>query len=267
MNFEDAIGNRHPRAEESARIVSLVPSLTELVIDLELDEQLVGRTGFCIHPRTVVKKIAKVGGTKDVNFDALKALAPTHVLVNIDENTRETYESLQKFVPHVIVTHPETPQDNTALYALVGGIFNREAQARRLAGAFERALQRLKALPEVEPRKVLYLIWRDPWMTVTPETYIARMLKLINWETVPSSADARYPEIDLAEQASASDLILLSSEPYPFRDKHLDEVRALSNGVHTMIVDGEMLSWYGSRAIPGLQYLATLATDERGSLH
>ena len=113
------------------RIVSLVPSLTELLCDLGLAPQLVGRTGFCIHPRETVRAIPKVGGTKSVNLARLRELAPTHVIVNIDENEKPTVEEIARFVPHVVVTHPLHPRDNLALYRLLGGIFHRDARGER----------------------------------------------------------------------------------------------------------------------------------------
>jgi ABC-type hemin transport system substrate-binding protein len=119
----DAAGQPHPRADASARIVSLVPSLTELLFDLGLGERVVGRTGFCVHPRAALRTVPKVGGTKDVKLERIRELAPTHVLVNMDENRRETVDALAAFVPHIVVTHPNTPQDNLNLFGLLGGLF------------------------------------------------------------------------------------------------------------------------------------------------
>ena len=131
----DALGVEHVPAGAGARIVSLVPSLTELLFALGLGAQVVGRTGFCIHPRTAVRTVPKVGGTKDVDLDRLRALAPTHVIVNVDENTRACEQALRAFVPHVIVTHPNAPEDNRALYALLGGVFDRGGGALGLCDA------------------------------------------------------------------------------------------------------------------------------------
>ncbi|MGE0335515.1 MAG: helical backbone metal receptor [Gammaproteobacteria bacterium] len=249
----DAVGARHAVAGADARIVCLVPSITELVIDLGLRKHLVGRTGFCIHPRDALRGIPKVGGTKDVNLDRIRALAPTHVIVNVDENTRETAEALADLVPHVIVTHPLAPADNFALYRLLGGIFGAEARAENLCAELTEALAGVRAGPV---RRVLYLIWKDPWMTVGNDTYISRTLALFGWRTQPAAHPDRYPEVNLAEQAREVDLVLLSSEPYPFRPKHLSAVRAACGGPPVRLIDGEMTSWYGSRAISGLRYLA-----------
>jgi ABC-type Fe3+-hydroxamate transport system substrate-binding protein len=255
----DALGIEHSPAGGDARIVSLVPSITELVCDLGLAPRLVGRTGFCVHPRATLKAIPKVGGTKDVDLDALRALRATHVIVNVDENRKETVDAIAGFVPHVIVTHPLAPRDNPVLYDLIGGIFGREREAEQLRLRFEVAHAAAKiAAAGFAPQRVLYLIWRDPWMTVSRDTYIARTLALVNWETVPEHATARYPEVALDERTLGGvDLVLASSEPYMFRERHVAELAAMPAlaGKRVALIDGEMTSWYGSRAIAGLVYL------------
>jgi ABC-type Fe3+-hydroxamate transport system substrate-binding protein len=236
------------------RIVCLVPSITELLCDLGLADQLVGRTGFCVHPWETVRRIPKVGGTKDVKLDRVRELAPTHVVVNVDENLKEDAEALAEFVPHVVVTHPQAPRDNLGLYRQMGEAFGREREAERLCAEFERAYERATAGVGQE-RRVLYLIWRDPWMTIAPETYIAQTLALFNWRT-PPLAGGRYPEVDLADFFGKVDRVLLSSEPFHFKESHIVEVEELLPGAEVSLIDGEMTSWYGSRAIAGLDYLA-----------
>src|ERR1700744_1349634 len=140
----------------AARIVCLVPSITELLCDLGLSERPVGRTGFCIHPWETVRTIPKVGGTKDVLMDRVRELKPTHVVVNVDENLKEDAETLAGFVPNVVVTHPQEPRDNLALYRQMGETFGRQAEAERLCGEFERAFARATSDPR-EERHVLYL--------------------------------------------------------------------------------------------------------------
>ena len=255
----DAVGTRHAPARREARIVSLVPSITELVCDLGLAAQLVGRTGFCVHPRELVRRIPKVGGTKDVDLDKLRALRATHVILNIDENRDEDARAIAGFVPELIVTHPLAPLDNPALYRLIGGIFGREDEAEALCGEFEAAYAALQsAAGRFTPDRVLYLIWRDPWMTVSRDTYVSRMLALVKWETVPEQCSARYPEIRLDSAVlDEAGPVLLSSEPYPFRERHIAELRAhpLLAQKKIALIDGEMTAWYGSRAIEGLRYL------------
>lgn len=257
--FTDAIGQRFAAAPD-ARIVSLVPSITETLIDLGLRDRLVGRTGFCIHPREAVRDIAKVGGTKDVRLDAVRALRPTHVIVNIDENEAPTVQALREFVPQVVVTHPNAPADNLALYRLLGGLFGRSEAALALCARLQ---AQLEAIGRVDwPRQtVLYLIWKDPWMTVAADTYIAGTLAAVGWR-VPHGAGgpagaARYPRLpDLDEAVAQVDRVLLSTEPFSFRDSHVQELRRRFTGKEVELIDGEWTSWYGSRAITGLDRLA-----------
>ena len=229
-----------------------MPSITELVCELGLANQLVGRTGFCIHPKETLRKIAKVGGTKSVNLKKIRELAPTHVIVNMDENKKETADALAQFVPNVIVTHPLAPLDNLALYRQIGTAFSKEREAEDLCSRFELAYQESKE-QKFPQRKVLYLIWKDPWMTVSRDTYVSRMLELFGLKTLPEASESRYPK--LKDLDVGADMILLSTEPYRFGEKHRKELeQQLKLPVH--LIDGEMTSWYGPRAIAGLRYLA-----------
>lgn len=276
--WTDAGGQVHEAASGDVRIASLVPSITELLFDLGLADQLVARTGFCIHPEPAVRAVAKVGGTKDVKLDRLRARAPTHVVVNIDENRRETVDEIRTFVPHVIVTHPCAPEDNFALYRLLGCIFGRRPQAEALVGQLRGELDAIQA--QTWPaRRVLYAIWQDPWMTVSRATYISRMLALVNWATWPDDADTsdtpaacvdgdcsrpnapgeRYPTFRWSDALVRElDAVLLSTEPYRFTEDHADALER-QIGKPVLLVDGEMLSWYGSRAVAGARYLRSLA--------
>lgn len=252
----DALGHQHHPAS-APRIVSLVPSITELLCELGLARYLVGRTGFCIHPRALVEAIPKVGGTKDVNIDKIRGLAPTHLVVNIDENEKPTVEQLAQWVPHIVVTHPLVPRDNLALARLMGGIFGAEEAAARWCAAFEQEYAALRALPPAPPRTVLYCIWQDPWMSVSRDTYIAAMLAEIGWH-VPVLDGARYPRFAWSDALVGQlDAVLLSTEPYRFTEAHADALEK-QLGISVFLVDGEMMSWYGSRALAGLRYLRTL---------
>ncbi|MFZ6779430.1 helical backbone metal receptor [Undibacterium sp. Ji83W] len=246
-------------AAAEPRIVSLVPSITELLCELGLSSSLVGRTGFCIHPKSVVQTIPKIGGTKDVNIEKIRKLAPSHLIVNIDENEKPTVEALAKFIPHVIVTHPLEPRDNLALYQLLGGIFGVQERAQDLCARFETAYAALDHIP-TSAQQVVYCIWQDPWMTVSRDTYIAAMLALIGWQTwSPPDTNLRYPAFQWPSALQHPiDRVLLSTEPYRFTESHVDALEK-QLGVPVQLVDGEMLSWYGSRAIAGLQYLKQLA--------
>jgi hypothetical protein len=259
-------------ASMNFRIASLVPSVTELVVALGLRHHLVARTGFCIHPAPALRDVPKVGGTKDVNVPKLRRLAPTHVIVNVDENRLETVEELRAFVPHVIVTHPCAPEDNHALVDQLADAFASAAGiAARAHALHERLALELAATTPAgrAVQRVLYLIWRNPWMTVARDTYISRMLARVNWQTEPAGEGgphgaARYPALQGDEPWLAGiDRLLLSSEPYRFTQAHCAEAAALAPGARVQLVDGELLSWYGPRAVDGLRYLRELADDVR----
>jgi ABC-type Fe3+-hydroxamate transport system substrate-binding protein len=245
------------------RIVSLVPSLTELLFDLGLGDHVVGRTAFCVHPKERVKRVRSVGGTKTINIRKLRALAPTHVVVNIDETPLSLAEELANEGVEVVVTHPVEVADNPGLYRLIGGLFRAEAAAESLVQQFRQAyaaaVDEARGMPS---RRVLYLIWKDPWMTVSRDTYVSRMLALVNWQTAPAEADRRYPTVALDEALlDTVDRVLFASEPFPFKDRHIEAFRAEypRHAAKAVAIDGELVSWYGSRAIAGLGYITALA--------
>ena len=250
------------------RIASLVPSITELLVALGLGDALVARTGFCIRPGNALREVPKIGGTKDVNIAKLRRLAPSHVIVNIDENRRETVDALREFVPHIIVTHPQAPADNFVLLEQMNESFGDQSGVSQrcadLAAELRQALSRCRETAWPGER-VLYLIWREPWMTVARNTYIARMLAEVGWKTRPAvdgldAGATRYPVL-AGDELWLADIerVLLSSEPYRFDAAHVQLAQALCPGAKVQLVDGELLSWYGPRAAAGLDYLRTLA--------
>ena len=263
MSLIDAVGTRHAPAPD-ARIVSLVPSLTELLFDLGLGPQVVGRTGWCIHPSPEVRKVKALGGPKRINLRKFAALSPTHAVLNIDENPKEMSAAIARLGVRPVVTHPNSPEDNLALYRLFGGLFGRAREAEILAERFAQASARLsRAAKNLPPRKVLYLIWMNPWMTVSAETYIARLLAAANWTTLGHDPSRRYPSLELeARRVAEADLILFSTEPFPFQERHIEDfVRAFPGAAGKChLVSGDLLSWYGSRAISGLDYVRELAS-------
>jgi len=249
------------------RIASLVPSATETLAALGLGPFLVARTGFCIHPAVALRDVPKVGGTKDVNLAKLRRLAPTHVIVNVDENRRETADALQAFVPEVIVTHPSRPEDNLALFEQLRAAFADQPGVNERAGAlsaeFSAALARCRA--QAWPgENVLYLIWREPWMTVARDTYISTLLAEAHWRTWPDvlggeHGAGRYPALAGDEAwLRQIDRVLLSSEPYRFGAQHIAQAQALCPQARVQLVDGELLSWWGARGAAGLDYLREL---------
>ncbi len=256
----DAIGVHHQSVSSEARIVSVVPCITELLFELGLGENVVGRTGFCFHPKAAVKNVPKVGGTKDFDPDKLRALAPTHLIVNVDENPRELVEAVAEFIPHVIVTHPMGPLDNIELYRLLGSIFHRQREADELQSRFEEAYREaIETTRDLPREQVLYVIWKNPWMTISRDTYIARTLASVGWDQIEMDGDARYPEINIATMLDRVGRVLLSSEPYAFRPRDVADVEAMATSAGATavsLIDAEMTSWYGSRAIAGMRYLA-----------
>jgi ABC-type Fe3+-hydroxamate transport system substrate-binding protein len=263
--WKDDYGNLHSAvpAGQAIRIVSLVPSLTELICDLGLRENLVGRTGFCVHPKESLRDVTKIGGTKDVNIEKIRALGVTHLIVNIDENEKPTVEKLAEFIPNIIVTHPIAPRDNLRIFRLFGHVFNASPHAEILCQQLEQTLVQVQAQAHVNSpaKKVLYCIWKDPWMTVSRDTYIANMLALRGWQQWQAPNPARYPAFDWNDPSlSDVDLVLLSSEPYRFLPEHAHALSA-EIGKPVLWVDGEMLSWYGSRSISGVEYLTKLVIN------
>ena len=268
IRIHDALGVQHfPLSNPAnARIACLVPSITETLFALGLGAQVVARTGFCIHPEPGVRDVPKVGGTKDVNVSKLLALEPTHVIVNIDENRKATVDQLRKMIPHVIVTHPLLPEDNVALFRLLGHAFAADEAALGLARELADALALARSVgASMPPETVLYAIWKNPWMTVSRDTYVSAMLATVGWKTLPIQAEKRYPEVALNDPVwQDAERILLSSEPYSFGDEHIAELRdGMGLTQPVQLIDGEMVSWYGVRAIAGLRYLANL----RDNLH
>jgi ABC-type Fe3+-hydroxamate transport system substrate-binding protein len=258
----DAVGTPHDTAGADARIVCVVPSITELLFELGLGAQVVGRTGFCFHPKAAVKSVPKVGGTKDFDLEKIRALEPTHLIVNVDENPRERVEAAAKFVPDVIVTHPLSPLDNIDLDRLLGAIFARQSEADELAARFDRVYRNaVEATCHLASERVLYVIWKNPWMTISRDTYIARTLAAVGWNQIEVDSDARYPDVDIESLLGSVDRVLLSSEPYAFRPKDVAGMESMVSGgarPAVSLIDAEMTSWYGSRAIAGMKYLARL---------
>ena len=265
FSLVDAAGTVHAPAGRDARIACLVPSITELVAALGLGERLVARTQFCIHPAEQLRSVAAVGGTKKVNLAKLRGLAPTHAILNVEENTREMEAAIREFVPHVIVTYPKRPEDNPPLYRLLGGIFGKDAEAEALSAGFAAAHRRLLAAASTLPaRRILYFIWKDPWMGISRDTYIANMLALVNWRVLGHRDGLDYPELALTpELLQEAELLLFSTEPYAFTPGDLDAFARDHDcpRAKLRIIDGEYASWYGPRAIAGLDYLGEFARE------
>ena len=244
----------HSISEKQMRIISTVPSITELLSDLDLEDKVVGITKFCIHPRTWYKTKSRIGGTKNLNISKIKELQPDLVIANKEENVREQIESIQTF-SRVHITDVQTLEDNVHLIRSIGKITGTQNQALKLESDFYRCLQSLNA---ENKKTVLYLIWNEPMMTIGHDTYIHDVLKQCGFLNV-SAHKRRYPTISLEEiRQLKPDLILLSSEPFPFSHKHTIAFEQSFPNSKVKLVDGEAFSWYGSRFIKKIKYLQQL---------
>ena len=223
------------------KVVSLVPSITETLFDLGLtSDEIVGRTKFCIHPKELVKDVEIIGGTKNLNIEKIKALKPDLIIANKEENVKEQVEELMKDFK-VLVTNVETLEDNYYLIKQFGHLFGKEEKAQFLNIKTYEVFD----IPKREKKlKVAYLIWKDPYMTVGGDTFISRILEELGFENLFKN-QKRYPEVQL-EDLKEADLIFLSSEPFPFKEKDIAEIQNICVNQKIMIVDGEAFSWYGS---------------------
>jgi iron complex transport system substrate-binding protein len=249
------------------RIVSLCPSLTELVFDLGRGSDLVGRTKFCIHPAGLVDAIEKVGGTKNPKIDRIVELAPDIVLLNEEENRLEDAAALDRAAVRCHVSFPKTAYETAAMVRSIGDALGRRAPAESIAADIEHRSDRVRsAAVGLAPVSFAYLIWRDPLMTVSGDTFVDALLGLAGGRNVFASLGARYPEITAADLTSANaDLVLLSTEPFPFAPRHADELAAATGLPRDRfhIVDGELLSWHGSRTPRGIDYAESVIAHAR----
>mgnify|MGYP003941179621 CR=1 FL=1 len=235
------------------RIVSLVPSQTELLYDLGLEEEVVGATKFCVHPGHWFRNKTRVGGTKDVHLDRIEALQPDLILANKEENVREQIEALAASYP-VWVSDVRTVTQALEMIREVGMLTGRAEKANELTERIDAGFARLTGI--ARPKRVAYLIWRKPWMSIGRDTFIHDVLTRLGWEHVFADRE-RYPSFTAEELAARKpDLILLSSEPFPFGEKHIAELKAVAPKAEVRLADGEMFSWYGSRMLKAADYLA-----------
>ncbi|WP_316807230.1 helical backbone metal receptor [Pedobacter agri] len=253
-SFTDQMGNEILINFPPKRIVSIVPSQTELLFDLGLDQEIVGLTKFCIHPIEKFAARTKVGGTKKLNIDLIKDLKPDLIIGNKEENTQSDIEELAEHFP-VWMSDIFTLNDAMKTITQIGELVDREPEAGYLNHLISAGFNDLKtlALQNQIDKKVAYLIWRKPYMAAGKNTFIDDVL-LVNGMTNVIHHE-RYPTITLEKLKYLNpQLILLSSEPYPFAEKHIEEIQKAIPNVSIKLVDGEMFSWYGSRLVKAVQY-------------
>ncbi len=241
------------------RIVSLVPSQTELLVDLGLENSIVGVTKFCVHPTNLRKQKKIVGGTKQVHYDKIRALKPDIILCNKEENTKEMVEVLTKIAP-VHVSDIYTIADTITLMKQYGILFTVEKKATEIVTQLTQVVADFKnEISDVAPVKVAYFIWRNPWMVAGDNTIINHLLSLNKFDNVFGRL-LRYPEVDIEtlDALYNPDFIFLSSEPYPFKEIHIAELKKVLPNVKIILVDGEYFSWYGTRLLGAFEYFKNL---------
>ncbi len=256
MEIQDQLQRELSFKNTPKRIVSLVPSQTELLVDLGLRDHLIGITKFCVHPESLRNEIAVVGGTKKVNLEKIKALKPDIIICNKEENTEEIVSNCCD-ICSVWVSDIYTIQDCMNMIAEFGKLFKVEDKALDINRSIKSASQDFVEFIQDKPtRSVAYLIWKDPYMIAGQNTFINELLQLNNFQNFNCKSNQRYPQIQL-EELNKADLILLSSEPYPFK---ASDVQILKNALNkeVRLVDGEYFSWYGSRLKDAFAYFKTL---------
>lgn len=248
----------------SLRIVSLVPSITELLYDLGLEDEVVGITKFCVRPQHWFQTKTRVGGTKNVDVEKVASLKPTLIIANKEENEKVQVEALQDIAP-VFVSDVSTLDEALDMINHIGNLVGRKENAREIINTIRENFSSLAGIgvhkPAVQKKRAAYLIWRSPYMAAGGDTFIHDMMVRCGLENV-LSGELRYPEVTL-EQLSAlgCELLMLSSEPYPFNEKHAAEMRQQLPSVSIVFVDGEMFSWYGSRLIHAAAYFTVLMNE------
>lgn len=256
MKYIDALGQHFISIpKEELRIVSLVPSQTELLVDFGLINQLVGITKFCVHPTNLRKQIPIVGGTKEVHKDKIAKLKPNLILCNKEENTKTIVETLQSIAP-VWVTDMFTLEDSLQTILDLGDFLDSRTTALKIVDNIQKEAEEFADFMKDKPaRKALYFIWKNPYMAAGKNTFIDDLLQRNKFENILSQA-SRYPEVTPSVSIKP-DVILLSSEPYPFAEKHRKEIEEHWD-TPTLLVDGEYFSWYGSRLLKAFEYFKGL---------
>ena len=258
----DQIGFSHTFETAPKRIVSIVPSQTELLCDLGLESSIVGITKFCVHPYHLKSVKAIVGGTKKVNYDKIRELNPDIIIANREENTLEIVGELRKICV-VWVTNIITIEDNFKMISDFGQLFNCRTEATKWNDKLRFALSNFQEFIKEKPfQKVAYFIWKNPYMVSGSDNFINEMLKLNHFTNIYESK-GRYPEVEIEKlrQEGDPEIIFLSSEPYPFKEEDAFEIGRFTHHAKVIYVDGEMFSWYGSRMLKAFAYFRILHSN------
>lgn len=261
IRITDQMGNELVLNHPAQRIVSLVPSQTELLFDLGAGDQVAGLTKFCIHPKERVKEKIIVGGTKTLHLERIRALQPDLIIANKEENVKEQIETLREEFP-VFTTDIVSLEDALKMIADIGKVCGKEREASELLKSIKTGITELEQDARQRPElSAIYLIWENPVMTVGGNNYIDSVMSKAGLQNLMSNRISgqeiqRYPEITIEEvKQLMPDLLLLSSEPFPFSERHIEKYAMLLPGIRIEQVDGEMFSWYGSSMLKAIPYL------------
>jgi len=259
QNFKDQLNRTIHLKETPKRIISLVPSQTELLCDLGLEAYLVGVTKFCMHPHHIKTNVTVVGGTKQIHLDKITALQPDIILCNKEENSKDIVEACES-ICNVHVSDIYNINNSLELIEQYGYIFNRKKEASVLFDEIKKELSSFEVFIQNKPMlNVVYFIWKNPWMIAGNNTFINHLLKINKFENSYSNEE-RYPEIKVSKSNvnKSVEVVLLSSEPFPFKEVHKKELQDFYPNATIVLVDGEMFSWYGSRLTKAFAYFKTL---------
>jgi len=252
--LKDQLGSSIELDSYPQRIICLVPSITEFLFDLKLDERVVGITKFCVHPKEWLKQKEIVGGTKQQNLDKVKDLKPDLIIASKEENVKQYVEKFSKICPVYV---SDVIDFNSALRMMkdIGELTGESIKSEKIIGRIHHQFDSMHQ--SASKIKVAYCIWKNPWMWAGDDTFISKMLGCAGYENIVKTD--RYPEIEISEIVKDNpDYIFLSSEPFPFQEKHIDELKREHPDANLIIVDGEMFSWYGSRMLKAPQYFKSL---------
>ncbi len=254
--FTDQLGRSIAVAEKPRRIISLVPSQTELLADLGLEEEVIGITKFCIHPDRWFRSKTRVGGTKQLHLEQIAALQPDLIIANKEENEQQQIEWLMERFP-VWTSDIKTLEQACDMITAIGELTGTSEKAKQLTAKINAGFSKLQ--PHPKPLRAAYFIWQEPLMCAGSDTFISHLMQRCNLQNVFTANDGRYPEVTESKLRELNPVVLLlSSEPFPFAAKHREAMQQQFPGIRVHLVDGEYFSWYGSRLVDAPGYFTSL---------
>ncbi|CAN5252161.1 helical backbone metal receptor [soil metagenome] len=262
MQFTDQLNREIILEHFPNRIISLVPSQTELLADLGLEKEVIAITKFCIHPESWFHSKERIGGTKMLDIEKIKSLKPDLIIANKEENEQAQIEELMK-TENVWISDIKNLDDALEMIRGIGEITGKKEKADFISSKIKIHFESFYAqMKDVSEKSVAYFIWKNPWMVAGKETFIDQMLTSCKLKNIFADRNERYPEVTINELGEKKpDVILLSSEPYPFSEKHSHLLKDVCTDSKIILVDGEMFSWYGSRLLKSPEYFFSLRTS------